>query len=473
VDTPAHVARFLNALHSCGNEATQNDPAGWTARCPGCGRELQIRDVDWDDSRRRVRLYCATCDEPVILKALGLREPDLFLEPGGRNGSEPNVPVETDDATIVTLEDFVAVDEPGAAPLLGDEHGALIAEGSDVMVYGDGGAGKTTLLFDLAFHLAAGRDWLGFPIARPVRVLLIENEGPRPLLRNKLKRKLELWDGAPLGGRVSVFEHPWGQFTFAKPEWRTQLADRVRELEVDVIIAGPLTRLGMDSAGTLQEVAAFMRLVDDVRQQSGRALTPIIAHHENKGGAVSGAWEGAGDTLLHVQAAGNGHTVVYIAKARWASAHHHRTLKLAWTDGEGFELEGDRDYVAEVRELLSARPWLTAKEIAKPEDEEGGGIGASEKTVRAVLDQHMDLFESRTGDAAKALGRQAKAIVWGLSSGLNSVDSVGGFQGGAEGDCVTASPLKGRSSTECTPAAPSGTELTPQLSAFETNGDRA
>ena len=35
------------------------------------------------------------------------------------------------------------------------------------MFYGDGGAGKTTLAIDLAFHLAAGEDWLGIPVRGP------------------------------------------------------------------------------------------------------------------------------------------------------------------------------------------------------------------------------------------------------------------------------------------------------------------
>ena len=405
--TPPHVTYALDALDRLGVAVSQNgDATVWLSRCPRCeGPDLQTRDVDWGDGNgRRVRFHCPTiCDHEDVRRALGLQEPKLELDAWSRNGhtpdSTPAGPQAVPAPTIVTLEDFVAVDEPGATPLLGDEEGALIAEGSDVMVYGDGGAGKTTLLFDLAFHLAAGRDWLGFPIARPARVLLIENEGPRPLLRNKLKRKLEAWDGPALDGRVSVFEEPWGRFSFAELAWRTQLADTVRDRKVDVIIAGPLTRLGMDTAGTLQEVAAFMRLVDEVRQGSGRSLTPIIAHHENKGGAVSGAWEGAGDTLLHVQAAGNGHTVVFIAKARWASAHHHKTLKLAWTDGEGFELEGDRDYVAEVRALLTERTWLTAKEISEPTEK--GGIGAAEKTIKTVLDEHPELFELRTGPRRK------------------------------------------------------------------------
>jgi hypothetical protein len=351
-------------------------------------------------------------------------------------------PAPKDAAMIVPLEEFVAVEEPGAEPLLGDADGALIPEGADVMIYGDGGAGKTVLQFDLGFHLATGQQWLGIPVARESRLLLIENEGPRPLLRQKLRRKLKAWTGPPLEGRISVFEHPWTRFTFAEATWRELLADRIAELEVDVLFAGPLTRLGMDAAGTLQEVVEFMRLVGDLRERCGRLLTVILVHHENKSGAVSGAWEGAGDTLLHVEAAGNGHTLVHVQKARWASTFHHTTLKLAWTEGEGFELEGDRDYVLEVRTLLGERPWRTVKEIAAPVDE--GGIGAGEKVIRDVLDTHSELFELRTGDAAKELGRTGNAKVYGLRSAVSAHDAEGALPGGAESMSASALPLKGR-----------------------------
>src|SRR4051812_27766982 len=84
---------------------------------------------------------------------------------------------------FVSLDEFVAVDEAGAEPLVGEAGNVVIPTGGDVIFFGDGGSGKTTLQLDLAFHLAAGDDWCGFPIPAPVRVGIVENEGPRPLFR--------------------------------------------------------------------------------------------------------------------------------------------------------------------------------------------------------------------------------------------------------------------------------------------------
>jgi hypothetical protein len=65
----------------------------------------------------------------------------------------------------------------------------------------------------------------------------------------------------------------------------------------------------------------------------------VLIHHENKGGKVSGAWEGAGDTLLHVQGQGHGRLRLFVQKARWSSSHHAATLQLRWAQGEGFMLD--------------------------------------------------------------------------------------------------------------------------------------
>jgi hypothetical protein len=71
-------------------------------------------------------------------------------------------------------------------------------------------------------------------------------------------------------------------------------------------------------------------LVNNVRELAGRTVAFILIHHENNGGTVSGAWEGVGDTLLHLQAQVHGQTRVFIQKSRWASVYQKTTLELAW-----------------------------------------------------------------------------------------------------------------------------------------------
>jgi hypothetical protein len=269
--------------------------------------------------------------------------------PGGADANGPRAPTEkapgatrapsgADAVRIVTVEDFAAVAEEGAAAILGTTDAALIPEGGDVMVYGDGGVGKTTLTTDLGFHLAAGDDWLGIPVPKPSRVLIVENEGSRPWFRRKLGRKHDGWAGSPVAGRLHVWQDPWGRVSFATREGRQRLAEAIRALEIDVVIAGPVASLGMDTAGTMQEVRTFAAHVAEVRRLSGRPVAIILVHHENKGGKVSGAWEGVGDTLLHVLQQGHGKLRLYVQKARTDSERHGTKLQLVWAPGDAFAL---------------------------------------------------------------------------------------------------------------------------------------
>lgn len=288
---------------------------------------------------------------------------------------------------FVPLEQFVAVDEPGAEPLLGDAGDVLIPTGGDVMFYGDGGTGKTTLGIDLAFHLAAGDDWCGIPISKPVGVGIIENEGPRPLFRQKLRRKRTTWAGSELGNRFQILDIPWARFTFTEETHRAWLAEAASARELDVIFLGPLTRIGMNEAGTLQETRDFSGLLADVRARCPRPLTFSLVHHENKGGQVSGAWEGAGDTLFHVQGQGHGRTRLVVQKARWASNWHGKSLQLLWTDGESFKVgdaESDLNAIADtILAAVRSNGGASWNDVQKT-------IGGSAAKCRQVRDDLLD-----------------------------------------------------------------------------------
>lgn len=290
---------------------------------------------------------------------------------------------------FVPLDEFVAVDEPGADPIVGDTGSVLIPEGGDVMIFGDGGAGKTTLEIDLAFHLAAGIDWCGLSVPKPVKVGIVENEGPRPLFREKLRRKTESWEGGSLGDRLHVLDHPWAMFTFADADHRQWLADAVTLLELAIVFLGPLTRVGMNEAGTLQETRDFTGLLADVRARSGQAVTFCLTHHENKAGEVSGAWEGAGDTLLHVTGQGHGRTKLDIRKARWSSDWHGKTLNLLWADGESFTVveqpERDDNTIADaILAAARANGGCSWNQVEK-----GGGLGNAAE-ARRVRDRLLE-----------------------------------------------------------------------------------
>lgn len=308
------------------------------------------------------------------------------------------------DLRFVEAAVFAAVDEPGAAALVGTEDNVLVPEGGDVMFYGDGGAGKTTLMIDLALHLTAGDRWLGIGVGRPVRVGIVENEGPRALFRAKLRRKLRTWEGSALGDRLQLLEEPWSKVSVDVAEVREALAVQIAELELDALLVGPVTRSGMNEAGTLQQVRDYTNLLAEVRSASGRRVTFLLAHHENRGGSVSGAWEGAVDTLFHVQAQGNGQTRLLVQKARWSPEHHKQKLQLAWVAGEGFKVideeERDDNTVAdEILEFVREHPGTGWNKV----DEAVAGKG---DRLRAIRDNLL------SGRRLVNRGSQARMKLW-------------------------------------------------------------
>jgi AAA domain len=350
---------------------------------------------------------------------------------------------------FVSLAEFVGVDEKGVDALLGDSSSVVIPQGGDVMVYGDDGAGKTTLSIDLAFHLAAGDNWCGISVARPIRAALVENEGPRPLFRAKLRRKSDTWAGSDLGDRLHVLETPWGLFSFADQNHRAWLAAAVDELELDVVILGPLTRIGMNDAGTLQETRDFSGLLADVRARATRPITFVLIHHENKGGQVSGAWEGAGDTLLHVQAQGHGRTRLVFQKARWASDWHGKSLQLLWADGEGFTVadapQRDANTIAdEILAAIRSNGGVSWNVIQK-------AVGGNAERARSVRDQLLEAGQLVDANAAKP-GKTM--LLWDTNDPLCPLrldtDTPRTHPGGNRGDLVDCVPMSALIGTQDT-----------------------
>ena len=245
------------------------------------------------------------------------------------------------EVRLTTLGEFADVDEPTADPLLGSSGETVIPVGGDVIAYGTGGAGKTTLSIDAAFHLVAGQSWLGIDVPRPTRLALIENEGPRGKFRLKLRAKLAGWNGDQelIRQNAHVLEEPWGGFSFAEARHREHLAAQLIEHESDLLLCGPVSTLGMIGGGTPDEINAFVRLLAQTRALLERPLAVWLIHHENRAGQVSGAWERVPDCLLHVSSRGNGHTRMFVQKARWSSELHATTMYLAWSEGYGFVVE--------------------------------------------------------------------------------------------------------------------------------------
>lgn len=320
----------------------------------------------------------------------------------------PEMP-KVDALRFVTAIDFAAVDEEDSAPLAGDgAGGVVIPAGAFVLVYGDGGAGKTTLVLDLVVHLATGKAWLDLVVPeRPLRVALVENEGPRPMFRLKLRRKLEPTD-TDAGESILILEEPWQGMSFREALHRDALVRLVEERELDLLVASPLSRLGMEGGGTLDEIGAFIGLLADVQRRAIRPLTILLVHHENRAGRISGAWEGSPDLLVHVAPEGNGRTRVFWQKARWSSTLHGKTTRLAWADGESFTVD-TREEITEATmadEILAAALELPGGSWTKIR----GSVRGNETEKAAVRDRLI-----RDGLLLNQAARKGQFELWSAS----------------------------------------------------------
>jgi hypothetical protein len=317
------------------------------------------------------------------------------------------------------LDEFVAATTETPPALIGDEQEALLPATGLLILFARGGKGKTTLTVDAVFHLAAGVEWLGFTVARPLRVLLIENEGPREPFRAKLELKRKLWT-AEIPGEIHVATFDWGAVTLKNNTHVARLRDYIVDHEIDLVVGDPLDSLGLDGVGSPEDTREFMRRLGDTGMFRDVAWW-LLAHARKESAGdeldeISGAWGGRPDTMLMLDKKDGNRARLSFPKIRWSRRGTRNAYILAFDpDTETFtvaheEADEERDYVAEISELLSDGAWRTVREITAPKKD--GGIGANRDTVQATLEGNPDRFVCRTGDDAKAVGRHPTSTVW-------------------------------------------------------------
>ncbi len=300
---------------------------------------------------------------------------------------------------LVGLNAFVSTEEEGTEPLVGHSKDAnLIPPNGTVVIYGKGGSGKTTRIVDLAFSLATGTDWICFPVPRAVKVLIIE-EGPRPLFRHKLGRKLSSWTGptANLDEQLYIYEEPWGKFKFTDEGLREDLAELVNDKQIDVIIAGPIKKIGFRGGGTPDDVETFMQSVDEFRDMCERDLCVVFLHHTNKTGTVSGAWDGEGDTLIRAERK-NRTTTLTMEKVRHGERYSGMKIKLTWEDAESGAKVTKVAYASAPQQLASVVD-ATAEQVVELLTERG-------EMKRDKIAEALDIKSENTG-----LGRALSVLL--------------------------------------------------------------
>jgi hypothetical protein len=304
----------------------------------------------------------------------------------------------------VTLAEFVAArDEDAAEPLVAADEGTMCPSGGLIFLAAKVGDGKTTFTVELSLHASAGIDFLGLRFPRPLRVLVIENEGPREAFRQKLEGRLAHWGG---DGEPRIWDVPaeWGQVRISDAAVREELRAVVVAHGIDLVVSDSLTRFGVRGNGTPEETREFVEWLTELGL--GRDLAFLLLHHprtrpdpaESELERLAGAWQPHADLIMLLQRLAGDRARLSFPKTRWAHGQRPPCILAFDPETEAFSYIGvdeaeQRDYVAELAELMADGEWWTVTQLRKPKDQ--GGIGAAPDNVEAALTD--DRFESVSG----------------------------------------------------------------------------
>jgi hypothetical protein len=348
-----------------------------------------------------------TDDEAAYLAAM-----ESVIDTGSiPNGSEPTPAA----YHFAPYAEFATQEFPDAEPLLGRSGKHFLAVGSLLVVYGGEGSAKTTWTIDGLCHLMAGRDWLAIPVPRPVRCLLIENEGAPKLFQAALDHKAKTWDGPDFTANLDIYARPWGEFSFASARARRDLTDYCEAQGVELVAANPTLGLGAGASGRPDETTQFVGWLRECGLWSRRAFW--LLHHENKAGQISGDWGRHPDTKVLLQRDGNRQrTKLTWEKVRWATLDHdERALMLAWeVETRGYRATpldtvrtSDELLVERMREYLTDHPASATSRICE-------SVEGTDSRIEALLKSRPEFDFARGPHNAKlwVLASSAEGQSW-------------------------------------------------------------
>lgn len=361
-------------------------------------------------------------------------EPEPPLAPTPTNGAvhvddepefAPDMPLVADPT--VTIDEFVArTPDDTTPPLIECEQGSVLPAGGLGLAAGKTSSGKTTWIVDLCLHAAAGADYCGLTFARPLRVLIVENEGPRESFRQKLERRIahgpERDDQAQ---PVRIWDEParWGMVRLSDEELRARIRTAIELHAIDVVVSDTLTRFGVSGNGTPEETRDFMTLLVDVGL--GRDVAFLILLHtrtRNEPGIdeleqIAGAWAPHADAVFMLKKLEGNRSRLSYPKTRFARGSvpasilafepETETFTLVATDDETPDHVTPETYDERVLAWLEEHPWCTTDEL----DE---GVEGRATEVRAARKRLKEAGRVCATPSAQ-LGRPGKGMRWNLA----------------------------------------------------------
>jgi 5S rRNA maturation endonuclease (ribonuclease M5) len=332
-----------------------------------------------------------------------------------------------DHDPTVTFAEFVArEDDNPKEPLVTIEQGVALPAGGLALLVATTSHGKTTLAVEFILHASAGLDYLGLSFPRALRVLVIQNEGPRDAFRLKLEARLAHWHH---GGEPRIWDVPneWGMVRLSDETIRARLRRVVEQHEIDLVVSDSLTRFGVKGNGTPEETRDFVVLMTDVGL--GRDLAFLLLAHprtrsdpsEDELERIAGAWPPHADLILHLKKLDGNRARLSYPKTRWPRGQKPPSILAFDPNTETFAYMSDdvpveRDFAAELFDVMSDGEWWTVNALRKPKNE--GGIGAAPESIKQALADKR--FESVNG---AEIGRRKDSTYYRLQASRDADDA--------------------------------------------------
>ena len=194
---------------------------------------------------------------------------------------------------------------------------------------------RSTWTIDGIVHLAAGADWLGIPVPRPVRVLHHrERRAAHVCSSEKLSRQDRRLGGPGPDAKPVRVREPVGRVLIRRRATLERRCASYCDAASDrrSSAANPTLGLGVSPIRPARRDPAVRRLAHRVRTKGARVRSGSL-HHENKAGQISGDWGRHPDTKVSTYSATatSQRTKLDWAKTRWATLEpDEKTVMLEW-----------------------------------------------------------------------------------------------------------------------------------------------
>jgi DNA-binding transcriptional ArsR family regulator len=315
--------------------------------------------------------------------------------------------------SFVTLREFLKLDFPPAESLMGQPRGGtnLLPRYGWALPWGPEGCAKTTIGADWMFHGAEGLSWCGYPALRPIRFVVVLNEGVPGGIQDKLAEKVALWEGDADKAldQIAIYTSPWGRFDLSDPRMRNHLRDFAHDFEADYCYLDPLHTMGTIGAGAPKETEQFKGYLLELGLWD--TLGVITPHHANRAGMVSGDWGRHPDTLIKLDKPdGRKETRWTIQKARPCDPDEMGAVqRLEWlTETMSFRRSAALD--SKAIGANNRQKVLNAAEAGRLLTEIAEEVELSEKTVS----EHLKALEE-AGKLTLGRGDKNKLVVASVS----------------------------------------------------------